>query len=915
MVKFSDINKENINSAKPIRKKERSETQDNSRLSFRKLAAEQKNAPSADEVVFEKKDSDKDQIGESGKVLYQKAADYLKQAVEAVKRRKMFSLEEGFQIIREMVGMQSFQDSLFIEALHFDDPLQFIIHNNVNVAIYAIKMAENLDWSKDRQIEIGMAGLLHDIGMAVIPEKLIYKRQKLSEAEFKIFQERSNYSYKILKSLEDDYAYLAECAVQANERRDGSGYPQGLEGDEIDEYAQIIGLVDMYEALIHSRPQRGKFLHFTAVKEIIKSGKHLFQRKHLKALLNIFSIFPLQSCVRLNSNAIGRVIETYPDLPMRPRIQVVFDSQQRRVLTERIVNLPDDPLLYIVDSVADAELQSFSKGSDSETRVQADRVPKDDDWDSFKTDAAVVVDELTPETGEKDDQQTGLVQKTGWFKTFLIITAIILLGIGLIIQFGNIDPKPVVPVKVQRPVMKKIPDSSPLKETSAVSLPAKDENHIRQDVFQEKPLDFRSPGPNDPGSSGEVNVPELTKESGITAGNLTFEEPASDNEQKPVSATSFLKTETLEIIGESEQGAESVKQGAESVKQSAESVKQSAESVKLLYPYSIKLTYFRSREVAEKSLAVYRAKGLSPYWVKVNLGDQGVWYRVFAGYFEDIDGAEEIIKTHKLHGALVRKTAFAALIGTYRSELEVNTQIQQISEQGYSPYVIKGADGECYLYVGAFNTRKGAKEQYADLLASGIESKMVERYSSTVKETSDNEQKQVSATSSLKTETLKMSGESKKSAEFAKLLYPYSIKLYAARTLTEAQKFIAVYRQKGLSPYWVNVDLGDRGVWYRVFTGYFENIEQAENIIKTKKLTNAKAKKTKYAMLIGTYRTETTLNDQIQLISEKGFSPYVVKAANGESYLYVGAFYTYKGAKEQYADLLAGGIEGKVVER
>ncbi|MBW2204234.1 MAG: HD domain-containing protein [Deltaproteobacteria bacterium] len=351
MVKFSDLTNGEINSSKLSSEKESDAAQANPRLSFRKLAAEQKEAHPTDKVVSEKKASDKDQIGESGKVLYQKAADYLKQAFEAVKQRKMVSLDQGFQIIREMVEMQSFQDSLFIEALHFDDSLQFMILNNVNVAIYAINMAENLGWSKERQIEIGMAGLLHDIGMAVIPEKLIYKKQKLSEAEFKIFKERSNYSYKILKSLGDDYTYLAECAAQVNERLDGSGYPQGLEGDEIDEYAQIIGLVDMYEALIHSRPQRVKFHHFTAVKEIIKASKHLFQRKHLKALLNIFSIFPLQSCVRLNSNAIGRVIETYPDLPMRPRIQVVFDSQQRRVLTERILNLPDDPLLYIVDSL------------------------------------------------------------------------------------------------------------------------------------------------------------------------------------------------------------------------------------------------------------------------------------------------------------------------------------------------------------------------------------------------------------------------------------------------------------------------------------------------------------------------------------------------------------------------------------
>jgi len=145
--------------------------------------------------------------------------------------------------------------------------------------------------------------------------------------------------------------------------------------------------------------------------------------------------------------------------------------------------------------------------------------------------------------------------------------------------------------------------------------------------------------------------------------------------------------------------------------------------------------------------------------------------------------------------------------------------------------------------------------------------------------------------------------------------YPYSIRLDAWRTRQKTEKILAVYREKGLSPYWVKVDLGDKGVWYRIFTGYFDNVKQAEKVIKASNLKGAAIKKTKYATLIGTYRSETTLNDQIKLISKKGFSPYVVKGTNSEIYLYVGAFYTYRDAKKQYADLLASGIESEVVER
>jgi HD-GYP domain-containing protein (c-di-GMP phosphodiesterase class II) len=704
MVKFSDINNDNINSTKPIHKKKGDESEANARLSFRKLAAEQKKVLSTDKVVSERKASDEDQIGESGKVLYQKAADYLKQTFEAVKQRKMFSINPGLQIIREMVEMQSFQDSLFIEALHFDDSLQFIIHNNINVAIYAIKMAENLGWSKDRQIEIGMAGLLHDIGMTIMPEGLIYKQQKLSEAEFKILQERPNYSYKILKSLGDDYAYLAECAVQVNERKDGSGYPQGLKGDEIHEYAQIIGLVDMYEALIHSRPQRVKLHHFNAVKEIIKSCKNCFQHRHIKALLNIFSIFPLRSYVRLNSGAICTVVETYPDQPMRPRVQIVFDSQQKRVLTERIINLPDDPLLYIVDSVADEELQSLSEGPDSETRGPAYRVQKSDDLHSMEEEAAFTAGEFLPEMQEMEEQ-TGRKQKIDWFKAVLLTGGIALLVAGLIIQFGNKDSKPLDPGKLQTHVIREKPGSTPLKEPVDISLPSTNKSEVRKKIAQQKPVAPQTPDSKNLKSSNGAIVAKAAQKSSVT-GAVASEESGFNKEQESISKGPLQDKESLEA----------------SNKYRKEGV-----STKRLYPYSIGLDAWHTRQKTEKILAVYREKGLSPYWVKVDLGDKGVWYRIFTGYFDNVKQAEEVIKASNLKGAAIQKTKYATLIGTYRSEKTLNDLIKMISKKGFSPYVVKGANSKFYLYVGAFYNYRDAEKQYADLLAVGIQNRIVER--------------------------------------------------------------------------------------------------------------------------------------------------------------------------------------------
>ncbi|RJQ60346.1 MAG: HD domain-containing protein [Desulfobacteraceae bacterium] len=297
-------------------------------------------------------------------LLYHEVAKYLREVFEAVKKRRRFSISAGFKIMHQMVESQPPYDPLFINAIHQDNPGEYIIYHSVNVSIFAVKIAQYLGYSNKRQEEIGMAGLLHDVGAALVSDDILYKRDALDPREISILRERPLNTFKLLNQFGEQYQYLADCAYQVYERFDGSGYPNGMMGDEIKEYAQIIGLLDMYEALIHSRPQRIKFLHFNAVKEIIKTHKKGFKKEHLKALLNSFSIFPLSSYVRLNSDAIGKVIETYPDQPLRPKIRIEFDSQDRRVLTERIVDLSQNTLLHIIDSVSEADLKSQAADKD-----------------------------------------------------------------------------------------------------------------------------------------------------------------------------------------------------------------------------------------------------------------------------------------------------------------------------------------------------------------------------------------------------------------------------------------------------------------------------------------------------------------------------------------------------------------------
>ena len=342
MVDFRDLDDS------PIEKKD-SENQEKQKVSFSEFTSD-----------IDRKLSSETFENEVSTTLYENTCTFLDEAFTAVIKEGDFSLEHGLQLVRQMVQIQSANDSLFVLALHRDNPDNFIVNHSVNTSIFAIKMGVGLGFDNEHQEEIGLAALLHDIGSAKIPPGILNKIGPLSYDDLNIIKKRPEYSRSILKSIQNSPAFLADVAFQVYEKTDGSGYPQGLKTEDIHPYAQIIGLVDIYEAMIHTRPWREKFLHFSAIKEILKTYKNTFERSYLKTLLTEFSIFPLYSYVQLNSDAVGRVIETYPDHPMRPKLNIVYDSQRKKVMTERMVNLPENPLLYIVDSVAEEALSKFS---------------------------------------------------------------------------------------------------------------------------------------------------------------------------------------------------------------------------------------------------------------------------------------------------------------------------------------------------------------------------------------------------------------------------------------------------------------------------------------------------------------------------------------------------------------------------
>jgi cell division protein FtsN len=129
------------------------------------------------------------------------------------------------------------------------------------------------------------------------------------------------------------------------------------------------------------------------------------------------------------------------------------------------------------------------------------------------------------------------------------------------------------------------------------------------------------------------------------------------------------------------------------------------------------------------------------------------------------------------------------------------------------------------------------------------------------------------------------------------------------------QKAISVYEKQGLSAYWTQVNLGPKGTWYRVYTGYFRSAQEAEAFIQQKKIKDGEVKETKYTNLIGTFGGKQAGDEKALALTSMGVSGYSVQAADGQVKVYSGVFSTREGAEKNQAELSAKGIRSEVVER
>ncbi len=239
-----------------------------------------------------------------------------------------------------------------LDIQNYDD---FSYSHSLNVAVIAMVFARKLGVAKSVIKDIGFASITHDIGKLRIPYDIINKKDQLSTEEYEIIKRHSRYGYEILKGSKDISDQLKKMVLIHHEKYDGTGYPFGLKGDQIDDAVYILSLAEVFDALTTTLSYKLSFTPQKAFNLIIRDSGTRFKPdlahqfvKEMGILFKESSFYPIGCHVVLNTNEIGIVVEKDSDLTPRPSIQIVKNADGMYVSRSITVNLNLDNSRHIV---------------------------------------------------------------------------------------------------------------------------------------------------------------------------------------------------------------------------------------------------------------------------------------------------------------------------------------------------------------------------------------------------------------------------------------------------------------------------------------------------------------------------------------------------------------------------------------
>ena len=255
---------------------------------------------------------------------FERSLARMRSVMTKIRNRPADAVGEAKQLIDDIIEKLMCDDNVTLHLMNGKNEFEDIYFHSLNVAVIAMMIGRAKGYSAEQLKALSFAALFHDMGKIKIPTAILRKQVPLSEPESNYLKLHTKYGLDMANQIEGFPESAKTVIVQHHELRDGSGYPEGLKGDEIDELAQVIIVANAFDNLCHTPVAAEQKIPYTALSHLYKNCKHLYKEENLNILIKFMGVFPPGTVVQLSNNMVGLVISVNASHLLFPNV-LVYD--------------------------------------------------------------------------------------------------------------------------------------------------------------------------------------------------------------------------------------------------------------------------------------------------------------------------------------------------------------------------------------------------------------------------------------------------------------------------------------------------------------------------------------------------------------------------------------------------------------
>lgn len=260
--------------------------------------------------------------------VYEEYMNYIESVFTHYATHKEIDKEELSETVQELcIFIKDHRRFILrVNATIQADKRNFLIIHTMRTTVLAIAIGFQLHLPLSKMIELGVTCILHEIGMLRLPPQLYMSSRKLSVREKAQISKHTLLGYSIIKDL--SFGLPIQLGVlEHHEKENGTGYPRRLTGEKISANAKVIAVACTYEAISSPRSYKDEKSTFDALLELLQNREHAYDASVIKALLYTVSLYPIGTYVYLSNRKVAEVIDTNPDNPKLPVVQLLTERE------------------------------------------------------------------------------------------------------------------------------------------------------------------------------------------------------------------------------------------------------------------------------------------------------------------------------------------------------------------------------------------------------------------------------------------------------------------------------------------------------------------------------------------------------------------------------------------------------------